>query len=171
MNDLGITNIIAVNSAVAKDYVKNMFKRIYFIALVPNPKFENKKYTLYLFNKDEKIVVPVEIRNTEALMFLTGRTHVDLAAPSLFNAIKALIEGFSAKLISVTVYKHQNGLFYTYLNLICGEKHLELAMEFTDAFVVSRLFDAPLYIDHGVLVEKGIKVSKEVIRDALRDDY
>ncbi len=104
-------------------------------------------------------------------MFLTGKTHVDRAAPSVFGAIKALIEGFSAKLISVTVYKHQNELFYTYLNLICGEKHLELAMEFTDAFAVSRLFDAPLYMDHRVLVEQGIKVSKEIIRDALREDY
>ena len=150
---------------------KDMYKRIYFIALVPNIKFGVKRHTIYLFNRDEKIVVPVEVRNMEALMFLTGRMHVDDNAPSLFNAVKTLIEGFSVKLISITVYKHKNGAFYTYLNLICGEKHLELGMEFADAFAISRLFDAPLYIDHKVLVKKGIKVSKEIIRDALREDY
>ncbi|MFC1755808.1 bifunctional nuclease domain-containing protein [Patescibacteria group bacterium] len=148
-----------------------MYKRIYFIALVPNTKFGVKKHTIYLFNRDEKIVIPVEVKNTEALMFLTGKTHIDDNAPSVFKAVQTLIEGFSAKLISITVYKHQNGTFYTYLNLICGEKHLELAMEFADAFAISRLFDAPLYINHRVLVKKGIKVSKEIIRDALMEDY
>ena len=148
-----------------------MYKRIYFIALVPNEKFGVKKHTLYLYNRDEKIVVPVEVQNDESMMFLTGKTHIDPSAPSIFSAIKTLIEGFSAKLISVTIYKHKKDVFYAYLNLICGEKHLELAMEFADAFIMSRLFDTPLYIDHGVLVKKGIKVSKQIIRDALREDY
>lgn len=148
-----------------------MYKRIYFIALVPNTKFGVKKHTIYLFNREEKVVMPVEVRNMDALMFLTGKTHIDSHVPSIFKAVQTLIEGFSAKLISITVYRYQNGTFYTYLNLICGEKHLELAMEFTDAFAISRLFDAPLYIDHKVLVKKGIKVSKEIIRDALMEDY
>ncbi|MCD4697020.1 MAG: DUF151 domain-containing protein [Bacteroidales bacterium] len=167
MGDLGITNIITVNYVVAKD----MYKRIYYIALVPNVKFGVKRHTIYLFNRDETIVVPVEVKNREALMFLTGKLHVDSNAPDLYNTLKRLIEGLSAKLISITVYKHKSGIFYTYLNLICGERHLELGMEFADAFAISRLFDTPLYIDHKVLVKKGIKVSKEIIRDALREDY
>ena len=148
-----------------------MYKRIYYIALISNLKSGAKIHTLYLFNKDEQIVIPVEVKNREALMFLTGKLHVDSNAPDLYNTLKRLIEGLSAKLISITVYKHKSGVFYTYLNLICGEKHLELGMEFTDAFAISRLFDAPLYIDHKVLVKKGIKVSKEIIRDALMEDY
>jgi bifunctional DNase/RNase len=146
-----------------------MYKRIYFIALVPNLRFGIRRHTIYLFNKEEKIVLPVEIKNLEALMFLTGRTHLDESVPHLYIFIKNLLKYFEAKLVSITVFNCSNGLFCSHLNLLVDEKHLELPLGFTDAFVLSKLFDTPIYAHHKLLDERGIKVSREILKDALRE--
>jgi len=146
-----------------------VYKRIYFIALVPSLKFGVKHHTLYLFNKEEQVVLPIEIKNMEAIMFLTGKVGVVGNTPHLYMFIKALLDFFGAKLVSVTILDCEYNLFCAELNLVVNEKHVKMSIDFTDAFVISRLFDAPLYADHKVLDEHGIKVSKEILRDALRD--
>lgn len=138
-----------------------MYKRIYFIALV--------RHTLYLFNKEEKIVLPIEVKNMEALMFLTGRAHANNNFPHFYVFVKNLLKFFGAKLISVTVFSCDGGLYCANLNLVLGDRHLKLPLGFIDAFVLSRLFDAPLYIEADVLAGCGIRVSKEILRDALKE--
>ena len=138
-----------------------MYKRIYFIALVQR--------TLYLFNKEGKIVLPVEIKNMEALMFLTGKVGVKGNSPHFYMFVKALLEYFGAKVVSVNLLRCENSLFCAELNLIVYKKHVKMTMNFVDAFVISRLFDAPLYADHKVLDDRGIRVSKEILRDALQE--
>jgi len=146
-----------------------MYKRVHFIALVPNYYSGSKNYTLYLFDKDAKVVVPVEISNQETLFFLTGKTHQHHSSPHIYNTIKRLLHCFETRLVSVTIYNFQDGTFYTYLNLAHNQKHLEINISFPDAFVLARLFKSPLYIKNDILEEKGIKVTKQILRDALRE--
>lgn len=147
-----------------------MFKRIYFIALVSNLRFGTRRHTLYLFDKEEKVVLPVEVKNMEALMFLTGKAHLDENVPHLYMFVKGLIEFFGAKLVSVMVFGSNNGVLGAYLNLVVNDEHIKLPLGFIDAFAISRLFDSPLYAHHKVLDDYGIKVSKEILRDALREN-
>ncbi len=146
-----------------------MYKRVHFIALVPSHQPGLKKHTIYLFDKNEKIVMPVEISNQEAIFYLTGKTHLRHPIPHLYNTIKRLFSCFKIRLVSVTVYNFQEGILYTYLNLVFNQKHLEINVSFHDAFVLAMIYKSPLYIKNDILVEKGIKVTKETLRDALRE--
>ena len=147
-----------------------MYKRVHFIALVPNYYSGSKNYTLYLFDKSEEVVVPMGITDQEALFYLTGQTGRCLSAPSVYDTLKRLVNSLKTRLVSITIYNYQDGIYYTYLNLLHGENHLEINIKFSDAFVLSRLFQAPLYMNYDVLLEKGIKVSKQIIKDALRKE-
>jgi len=146
-----------------------MYKRVHFIALVPNHHPDSENHTLYLFDKNEKVVMPVEIKNREAVFYLTGKTHLRHPVPHLYNTIKRLLSCFNVRLVSVTVYNFQDGILYTYLNLIFDQKHLEINISFHDAFVLAMMYKSPLYIKNNILEEKGIKVSKQKLRDALRE--
>ena len=114
--------------------------------------------------------MPVEIANREAIFYLTGKTHLRHPVPHLYNTIKRLLSCFKVRLVSVTVYNLQDGILYTYLNLVFNQKHLEINISFHDAFVLAMMYKSPLYVKNEVLEEKGIKVSKQTLRDALRED-
>lgn len=144
-----------------------MYKRVNYIALVPNYYKGSNHYTLYLMDRSEKVVMPVKVVDQEAVMFLTGKIGQHPASPHFYDTFKRLAGCFGAKLVSVTVYSYKDGVFYTYLNFVHKEKHLEVNAKFSDAFVLSRLCNTPLYINHEVLVERGIKVTKRLIKDAL----
>jgi len=147
-----------------------MYKRVHFIALVPNYYAGANNYTLYLMDKCEKVVVPVSMSNQEALMFLTGKTRQHPATPHFYDTLKRLLGCFGASLVSVTIYNFQDGVYYAYLNFVHEEKHLEVNARFSDAFVLSRLCKTPIYISHEVLLDRGIKVTKQIIKDALGEE-
>jgi bifunctional DNase/RNase len=146
-----------------------MYKRVQFIALVPNYYSGAKHYTLYLFEKEEKVVLPVKVRNQEAIFYLTGKTPASEVLAHIYDTVGTLFSCCRAKLVSITLYNYQDGIFYTYLNVVLGQKHLEINARFSDAFVLAKKLKAPIYINHGVLEKRGIKVTKKVIRDALRE--
>ena len=143
-----------------------MYKRLHFIALIPK---ETSRYTVYLFEQEEKIVLPVEIASESASKLL--KPHTKASQPSIYNTMRRVIVGLKATLSSATIYQHNAGTFYTYLNLAQGKRNLELNCRFSDALNLVKRFEVPLYIDQEVLFSQGIRVSKKILRDALRDDH
>ena len=144
-----------------------MLKELFVIAIVPS----NKKYTLYLYEKKEKYVIPVEFDKRAAALFLAqpGPNQKNRSYPTVYNTVKRLICGLGANLISVTIYKYENDIFYAYLNVIFQNKHLEFNANICDALNIAKRFNSIIYIKEELLDKCGIKVSKKILRDALKD--
>ena len=147
-----------------------MFKRIHFIALVSGKQDEFPRYTAYFFEKEEKVVLPVTLSKAEVRHLLaTGQKYLT-RRQNIYEAVARIVLGLGAKVISISVYRFQDGEFYTYLNIIKEDEKLEISIKFSDGVKIAKNSDVPIYIRRDVLLEQGIKVNKEILRDALRND-
>lgn len=145
-----------------------MYKRLFVIAIVPITDEHTRKYTLYLFEKTKKYVVPIEITHTKAKTLLSSE---EKNIPDIYNTTKRLICGMGGSFVSATIYKYTNEIFYTYLNLAFQNKHIEFNADVTDAINLARRFQAPVYIKTKLLDYCGIKVSKKKLKEALERGY
>jgi bifunctional DNase/RNase len=115
------------------------------------------------------VVLPIEIKNQEAVFYLTGKTPSSRTLSHIYDTAGTLFSCCGVKLVSITLYNYQDGVYYTYLNLVYKQEHLEINARFSDAFVLAKKLSAPIYIEGNVLEKRGIKVTKEVLRDALKE--
>ncbi len=143
-----------------------MYKKLHIIALVPN----SDKYTVYLFEKEEKYVIPVDFSASQAKQLLRPSAQ-EQNQPSIYNTARRLICGLGGNLISVLIYKYDAGVFYTYLNVATQNKKLDFNANIADALNIAKRFSAPIYIKNEVLDGCGFKVTRQILRDALAEGY
>ena len=147
-----------------------MYKQIFIIAIIPSDIAGRKKYTLYLFEKKHKYIIPIEVEQTAAGLLLGKRDLNSPNHPSIYNTVKRLVSGLGGKVVSITVYKFENEKFYSYLNVVFQNKHLEFNIHIADAVNIAKRFEAPIFIKTELLEKCGIKVTKKILRDALREE-
>ncbi len=147
-----------------------MYKRIYLIALVPNSQSNSNAYTVYLFEKEEKIVLPVNLAKHEIRYLFKKRGHKFPLQQNIYDTTVRILLGLEAKVISVSIYKYQNQKFYAYLNIIHSKNYLEISIKFSDSLKIANRFEIPIFIRRDILLNEGIKVTKKLLKDALRGE-
>lgn len=144
-----------------------MLKKITFIALVPNTETLETKYTLYFLEREKNILLPIQITKEEATdLFRISREDLNYQ-PTVYDTFKRVLISSKIPLISITVYKYVNSIYYTYLNLVNGTNHMEINAKFSDALNLAKRFNVEVYIDSKILNEQGIKITKRLLKEAL----
>jgi bifunctional DNase/RNase len=121
-----------------------MLKQIEFLSSVEG--------TLYLIEKSEKTVLPIPQAITK---------------PQTPDTIRRILAAFGINIMNAKIYLQRDDVFYTYLTLSNCEKICEINLSFLDAINFTQDTNAPILIESEILDECGIKVTKQMLEEAL----
>ena len=120
-------------------------------------------FTLYLFEKKNKILIPIALTEGSAHAIIDAQNKIETPRPHIHNTLKRLILGLGAKLTGAIIYKEHEGIYYTYLRLENKKQVLDIDAKATDALCVATRMNKPIFIYSNVLDKVGIKVTKELL--------
>lgn len=129
-----------------------MYKPVKFITEVPYRDFS----TFYLFNKSDKILLPLEI----------GR---ETSAPSIHDSLIRVIKGIGYTILCLKIYRHVGGNFYAYLTIKNKEKILDINISFKDGLEICKKSASPIFVNKNILELHGVEITKELVFKALKD--
>jgi len=119
---------------------------------------KGNKNTYYFIQKKKKIILPVEYTQTP---------HSN-AEDTYIRTLKAL----KVKIISINIYLFLDEKYYVYLNLSSNGKKYEINTNITNAMnLMDYEPEIQVYIKKDILIQNGIKVTKELIEKSLMYDF
>jgi len=136
-----------------------MYKPVKFITKIPYQDYS----TYYLFNKTDKVLIPVEIE----------RNIRSAAVPSMYDTLRRVVKALGYSFLYTKIYKQSQGVFYTYLSIyksVCKDKRsnaLDINISFSDGIEIAKVTNTPIYIKEEIIKEMGIEVTKELVEKAL----
>lgn len=133
-----------------------MYKPLKFITEITYKGFS----TFYMFCKETKTLLPVEI---------SGNLVNNVAVPSIYNSIKRILIVAGYSISGIKIYYEYENTFYTYLTIKKGKISLDINLSFNDAVEISKETSAPIYVNEKILERTGIKVTKKLLTEALKN--
>ena len=114
---------------------------------------ENDKCTYYFIQKEYKIVLPIEYKNTKNI-------YEDTYIRTL-NALNVKIE-------RISIYLYLNNKYYAYLRIKNNNQSYDINTSIANALnILDKVPDTKVYADINVLKYQGIKITKELIEKSL----
>ena len=114
---------------------------------------ENDKCTYYFIQKEYKIVLPIEYKNTKNI-------YEDTYIRTL-NALNVKIE-------RISIYLYLNNKYYAYLRIKNNNQSYDINTSIANALnILDKIPDTKVYADINVLKYQGIKITKELIEKSL----
>ena len=146
---------------------KIMLKKLDFIALIPNEQTKAHNYIAYLIQKQDKIILPLDIQKTEAVRYLKSSNSHEFVNPSTHNTVYRIFMGLNIKINNISFYKYDGENFYTYLDEESNNKNIKINVSPIDGLILSKMSNCPIYVKDEILYQTGIKLTEKVLRDAL----
>ena len=146
----------------------SMLTKIELIATIQN---NPETYTLYFFQKKDKVILPIKLPSSEIENLFQVSKEYKNSIPTVYDTFKRLIGCLEAALASITIYRFEQDIYYTYLNVNKDRNFLEINSGFTDAIAIAEKCNVPVFIDKNLLHKNGIKITNKLLKEALGQAY
>jgi len=136
-------------------------------AVVDDPESLKQDSTVYLFNKEQRILLPIKMPPPSAVTILNARETPNEIRPHIHNTAIRIIKALKAEVDSITIYAYQEEIFYSYIKIRRGGNCLEIDARPSDAISIALRQDVPVFVNESVYERVGIKVTKELLRNSI----
>lgn len=117
----------------------------------------NRSYTVILQEIVGRRILPVVVGAFEAQAIALSLEALKTPRPLTHDLIINIIRGFSSKLVSVSINKIKDGVFFSVLNLEGGlNGRLEIDSRPSDALAIALRLDVPILVGKDVMEEASI---------------
>lgn len=123
-------------------------------------------FTMYLFENENKILVPIALTETSAHALIEAQNNKETPRPNVHNTMQRLITSLNVSLVGALIYKELEGIYYTYLRIEQGNQTIDIDSKATDAICVAVRMQKPILIHEDMLNKVVIKVTKELLETA-----
>ncbi len=120
-------------------------------------------HTIYLFNKELRILLPIKINEISARQILFAKEDSFEPRPSVHDTTRRLVATLSGKIDRVIINGYSNDIFYSYIRVRQGNKYFDVDSKPTDAIALALRSKAPIFVDKRLADEVGIKVTPEML--------
>jgi len=90
--------------------------------------------------------------------------------PLTHDLFKSILSSFDIVLRDVEIYKYENGVFFARLNLIHGDRNLQIESRTSDAVAIALRTKSPVYTTEIIMREQAVIFDENTVQDALEDD-
>ena len=118
-------------------------------------------YALVLAEENGERKIPIIIGPVEAQSIAVQLEGLKLPRPLTHDLIKNIAREFNIALLEVTIYKLEEGIFYSELLWEMGGKKIRIDSRTSDAVALALRFRCPIYISEGILKKAGIVLGVE----------
>jgi uncharacterized protein len=126
-------------------------------------------YTLYLFNKQNKILLPIETNRWACESIVIAGGGKRLARPHVHNTAVRLVHCLGGLFNSVRIYKYRDGIFYAYIRISDGKGNcMDIDSKVTDAISIALLLKIPIMVEDLVCKSAGIEITRDLIEKSLQ---
>ncbi len=136
-----------------------MFEKVEFLINLINDNGE----VYYFFHKASKTLLPLEISLPHSLAV----HDVHPSQPSTCDTLRKTLFSLGVKIKCIKIYLYQEENYYTYLSLQKGKVSVDINASLSDAIKLREAFQIPVLVEKNILEECGLKVTGELIEQAL----
>lgn len=139
-----------------------------FILKVIIPRDEKSdEYTVYLFNTEEKILLPLSTGRWASESILLAKQGKLQVRPHVHDTFRRAVLSLGGEVVGVTIYKVIGDTFYAYLRISRGDEIFDIDAKPTDAISMALRCGVPIYVNDYVCDVAGIKVTRELLERSL----
>jgi len=132
-------------------------------------------YALVLSEENGERRIPIIIGPVEAQAIAIQLEGLKPPRPLTHDLIKNMAQAFDIALIEVTIYKLEEGIFYSELLCEMNGKEIRIDSRTSDAVALALRFRCPIYTSEEILKKAGIVLTQEdedsPVRSVFDDDY
>lgn len=126
-------------------------------------------YALVLAEEGGDRRIPIIIGPVEAQAIAIQLEGLKPPRPLTHDLIKNIAHAFNIALIEVTIYKLEEGIFYSELLCEMDGKEIRIDSRTSDAVALAIRFRCPIYTTEGILQKAGIVLEAEEGASAFQD--
>jgi len=108
-------------------------------------------YALLLIEENGERRIPIIIGGFEAQAIVIKLENLEPPRPLTHDLIKKIADQFNITVIEVTIYKLEEGVFFSKIVCNNGEKEYSIDSRTSDAVAIALRFGCPIYIDNDIL--------------------
>jgi len=108
-------------------------------------------YALLLIEEIGERRIPIIIGGFEAQAIVIKLENLEPPRPLTHDLIKKIADQFNIAVIEVTIYKLEEGVFFSKIVCNNGEKEYSIDSRTSDAVAIALRFGCPIYIDNDIL--------------------
>lgn len=127
-------------------------------------------YALILVEENGERRIPIIIGGFEAQAIVIKIENLEPPRPLTHDLFKNFADEFNITVIEVTIYKLEEGVFYSRLLCNNGEKELSIDSRTSDAVAIALRFGCPIYITEEILEKAGITITQSDTDPASEND-
>lgn len=132
-------------------------------------------YALVLAEENGERRIPIIIGPVEAQAIAIQLEGLKPPRPLTHDLIKNIALAFDISLLEVTIYKLEEGIFYSELLCEMGGKEIRVDSRTSDAVALALRFRCPIYTSEEILKKAGIVLEQEdeesPVRSIFDEDY
>ncbi|MFZ0282695.1 MAG: bifunctional nuclease family protein [Bacteroidales bacterium] len=116
-------------------------------------------YALILVEENGNRRIPIIIGGFEAQAIVIKIENLEPPRPLTHDLFKSFADEFNIGVIEVTIYKLEEGVFYSRLLCNNGDKEVSIDSRTSDAVALALRFACPIYISEEILEKAGITIT------------
>ena len=132
-------------------------------------------YALVLAEENGERRIPIIIGPVEAQAIAIQLEGLKPPRPLTHDLVKNIALAFEIALIEVTIYKLEEGIFYSELLCEMGGKEVRIDSRTSDAVALALRFRCPIYTSEEILKKAGIVLTQDdeesPVKSMFDDDY
>ncbi len=122
--------------------------------------------TLYLFESTTQTLLPMKLTNSnQSFLLRDDNETAGTNTPSIYNTTNRILLAAGFSIDSIKIYLSQFDTYYTYLCVKTNDQVLDININIEDAFKIIDIYNTPLYINVNILIDEGIKLTKELLKN------
>jgi len=119
--------------------------------------------TIYLFNKNKKILLPIRMASFAADGLILARENQPEPRPHIHNTATRLIKALGGKIKCVIISGYHNEIFYSYIRINHNQKNIDVDAKPSDSMSIALRNNLPIYVEKKIYESVGIEVTQELL--------
>jgi len=136
-------------------------KQLCLIGSFPNESPVVNGYTLYLFCREEKVLLPINIGDITTQNMLNSQLGI-------YKLLTNFVHFFHARFEKILISHKDDDSYYAYVRLAKAKTVYDFLLPVEDAICLAVKLNIEMYIATELLYQDGIKITKELLASYLR---
>lgn len=136
-------------------------------AIITDHKELPQNSTVYLFNKEKCVLLPIKMSSFAANNILLAKDANKEIRPHMHNTTIRLVRALGGKIKSIIINDCQNNIFYSYIRVVRKEKVWDVDSKPSDSLAIALRLNIPIFVKKSVYKKLGIKITKDLLERSI----
>ncbi len=136
-------------------------EEFYIKSIVGGGQLENSGITVYLFNQNKSLAIPLILEKSVTDAILLAQQNNLQQRPYIHDTLDRLIKNLGGKVVDIYVYMLIDGLYYAYLRLFSNGRTVQIDIKFSDGLCTAIRTKCPILFEESVLKSIALNLKNE----------